>query len=212
MKLYLEVQIPQGSISVYNSVEAGQDVTLAAHGTFQYEYRFYFPEQGDFAHYPAHVSNYETVIAYAAPTVLNVRNAQSGLVTADTTSWKHVITNGSKDDILAKLASGSLKGMPVELLIPRLYFDKEFLVQVTSVLRARHEYIERIWSVSLVVKDCEELVQEYLSELPIANKVGYWFTSKVLTKRPQSRSVQDDNAIQILEYFPLINARGKTNP
>ncbi|KAF9215836.1 hypothetical protein BGZ59_000136 [Podila verticillata] len=207
MKLYLEVQLPQGSISVYDSVEAGQDVTLAAHGTFQYEYKFYFPEQGDFPHYPAHVSNYETVIAYATPTVLNVRNAQSGQVTADTTSWKHVITNGSKDDILTKLASGSLKSMPVELLIPRLYFDKEFLVQVTSVLRARHEYIERIWSVSLVVKDCEELVQEYLSELPIANKVGYWFTSKALTKRPQSRSVQDDNAIQYLEYFPLINAR-----
>ncbi|KAG0092081.1 hypothetical protein BGZ92_010913 [Podila epicladia] len=208
MKLYLEVQIPQGAISIYDSVEAGQDVTLAAHGTFQYEYKFYFPEQGDFPHYPAHVSNYETVIAYAAPTVLNIRNAHPGVnVTADTTSWKHVLTNGSKDDVLAKLASGSLKGLPVELLIPRLYVDRDFLVQVTSVLRSRHEYIDRIWSVSLVVQDSDELVKEYLSNLPIADKVGYWFTSKVLTKRPQSRSVQGGNAIQYLEYFPLINAR-----
>ncbi|KAG0334848.1 hypothetical protein BG004_000243 [Podila humilis] len=209
MKLHLEVQIPQGSISIYDSVETGQDVTLPAHGTFQYEYKFYFPEQGDFPHYPAHVSNYETIVAYASPSMIRVRELQPGLQTSttDTTSWQHVLSNGTKDDILAKLSCGSLKSLPIQHLLPRLYSDGDFLKHVTQSLRARHEYIDQIWRVSLATNDCESLVQEYLSRQPVVDKVGDWFTSKILVKRPQSRTVEAAKEFQVLEYFPLINAR-----
>src|SRR5690606_15558103 len=77
MKVHLEVQLPQGSISVCGSIVSGHDVQLEPHGTFQYEYGFYFPTEGDFTHYPAHVTNYETVIAYAnPPSSLRVRVPQ----------------------------------------------------------------------------------------------------------------------------------------
>ncbi|KAG0001469.1 hypothetical protein BGZ65_003457 [Modicella reniformis] len=217
MKLHVEVQLPQGAISIGEPLESGQDIQLAAHGNFQYEYCFYFPEKGDFPHYPAHVSDYEDVIAFASPTVLKVRVAEPGQIGGNVvkTSWNYVLARGSKDDVLKKLATNPLEGLKVELLIPRLYKDHEFLKSVTDVLRDRHEYNDRIWSLSLALEDEAtnqsewklRLTNEYISNKTIAQKVGDWFTSPLLTRRPRSRYESWQGAFHYLEYFPLINAR-----
>ncbi|KAG0364889.1 hypothetical protein BGZ54_007046, partial [Gamsiella multidivaricata] len=213
MKLHVEVQLPYGAISIHSPLESGQDIQLEAHRTFQYEYSFYFPEEGDFPHYPAHVSNYEDIVAFASPSVLKVRTANTGQSkeTVDTTTWNYVLTRGSQEDVLSKLAIDPLDGMRVEQLIPRLYRDKTFLRRVTGVLRDRHEYNDRIWSVSLVLKGDEayqlQLVREYVANQEITQKVGYWFTSALLTRRPESHYESVKDAFHYLEYFPLINAR-----
>ncbi|KAI1313408.1 hypothetical protein EDD11_002643 [Mortierella claussenii] len=221
MKLHLELQLPQGSISIYCPLESSQDVTLKAHDTFQFEYQFYFPEEGDFTHYPTHVSDYETIIAFANPTVLKVRKPQVGQDqnAMHTTTWNYILTRGSQEQVLQKLQSDPLTGMKVELLIPRLYHDKEFLMRVTNVLRDRHEYVDRIWSVSLVLKAATgvdedrrnvlRLVSEYLATKQLALNMGDWFTSALLVRRPQSRYevAKSKDAFHYLEYFPLINAR-----
>ncbi|KAF9991753.1 hypothetical protein BGZ80_005524 [Entomortierella chlamydospora] len=214
MKLHLELQLPQGSICIYNPIESGQDVQLAAHGTFQYEYHFYFPDEGDFPHYPAHISDYENIIAFANPSVLKVRKPEKGQAkdTADFTSWSHVIARGTQEEVLEKLKSDPLESIRVELLMPRLYRDKNFLKLVTDVLRGRHEYNDRIWSVSLMIKETEEkevlnLVSEYLANKPIVQKLGYWFTSTLVTRKPRNRYETARGVFHYLEYFPLINAR-----
>ncbi|KAF8923577.1 hypothetical protein BGZ58_002779 [Dissophora ornata] len=194
MKLHVEVQLPQGAISIHGSLESAQDVQLSAHGTFQYGYHFYFPEEGDFPHYPAHVSDYEDVIAFAKPAVLKVRTPEPGEIqnSVDTSSWNYTLGRGSDEDVLSKLITDPLDGMRVEL----------------------------VWSVSLVLggeedqqlerKEKEEqlkLVGEYVENQAIAQKVGYWFTSPLLKRRPRSRHEATSKAFCHLEYFPLINAR-----
>ncbi|KAG0054186.1 hypothetical protein BGZ83_011796 [Gryganskiella cystojenkinii] len=217
MKVHLEVQIPQGSISVNGSLKAGQDIQLSPHETFEYEYGFYFPEQGKFAHYPAHVSNYKDIIAFAEPAVLKVSVPQPADLqkTTDTTTWSHILKRGSQDEILVKLGTSPISSLPVELLIPRLIRDRRFLHQVTSVLRGRQEYIEQVWRVSLRTTATSpasaaqnvELVQEYLQSISDLRPAD-WFTSKVYKCRPHSRLEGSwDNSFKYLEYFPLINAR-----
>ncbi|KAF9080092.1 hypothetical protein BGX29_005629, partial [Mortierella sp. GBA35] len=116
MKVHLEVQIPHGAISIYGSLESGQDVQLSPHDTFQYEYGFYFPEQGDFPHYPAHVSNYEDIIAFGSPTVLKVREPAPDRPETQTNTWGHILKHGTRDEILAKLETSPLSSLPVDQL------------------------------------------------------------------------------------------------
>ncbi|KAG0049783.1 hypothetical protein BGZ83_005402 [Gryganskiella cystojenkinii] len=215
MKLHLEVQLPQGAMPI-GDIETSQDVELSAHGTYQDEYMFYFPEEGDFDHYPAHISDDEEIIAFANPTVLKVRVPVPGVFSAgyvvDTTTWNYVVNHGSNDQVLVKLGTDSLEGLPVELLIPRLYKDVGFLKNVTNVLRERHEYIDRIWSVCLALdykedRELGKLLKEYIEQQTVVDKVGPYFTSALLTKRPQNRYKHHDKSFHYLEYFPLINAR-----
>ncbi|KAG0299629.1 hypothetical protein BGZ99_004085, partial [Dissophora globulifera] len=178
MKLHLELQLPQGTLPLYKPFESVQDIQLNAHGTFQYEYVFYFPEDGDYPHYPAHVSDYDDIVAYAPPSVLKVRALEPGHLqsTVDTTTWNYVLSRGSHDDVLKKLDNDPLEGLQVELLIHRLYRDRELFKKVTDILRDRHEYIDRIWSISLVLsgeagKDQRmRLVGEYVANQAIAQK------------------------------------------
>jgi hypothetical protein len=209
MKIHLELQIPQGSVSIYGSLEHGQDIQLTPHGNFQYEYGFYFPEEGDFSHYPAHVSNYTDIIAYATPTVLKVREPKPDHRETDTGTWSYVLKRGSKDEILTKLTSSPLSSLPVEQLLSRLYKDKRFLEQATSILRSRQEYRDEIWRVALAVNN-QTLVKEYLMNQPSSYlDVGDWFKSDVYVNKPHSRLEGSyDTSLRYLEYFPLINSRG----
>ncbi|GJJ69412.1 hypothetical protein EMPS_01758 [Entomortierella parvispora] len=214
MRVHLEVQIPHGSISVNGSLKSGQDVQLGPHKTFEYEYGFYFPEQGEFAHYPAHVSNDKDIIAFAAPSVLKVCAPQLDQKSTDTTSWTHILKRGSEDEILTKLSASPVSSLLVDLLVPRLKRQKRFLHQVTSVLRNRQEYVDQVWQESLLSStdprsalENLDLVREYLQNLQMP-PVADWFTSKVLTCRPHSRlDYSWSTSFQYLEYFPLINAR-----
>ncbi|KAF9378595.1 hypothetical protein CPB97_009481 [Podila verticillata] len=211
LRVHLELQIPHGSISIYGSLDSCQDIHLSPHGSFQYEYGFYFPEQGEFPHYPAHVSSYEDIIAFAPPAVLRVRDPEPNRRETDTSSWTYVLKSGTKEDILHKLATGSMTGnFPESLLLPRLNKDARFLQQVTSTLRARQEYRDGIWRQSLVIAQGDvSLVREYLEHQEyLVSRLPDWFTSKYIVRRPHSRLTSEyDSSIQFLEYFPLVNSR-----
>jgi hypothetical protein len=210
MKVHLEVQIPQGSISIYGSLESGQDIELGPHATFQYEYGFYFPEKGNFPHYPAHVSNYKNIIAFGSPAVLKVRDPTPDRQETFTNTWGYILKNGNREDILKKLEASPLSSLPIDQLIPRLYKDRQLLKRVTLALRARQEYDSHIWSAAFAVQN-EELIKEYLmNRNPMNFKVGDWFTSSFYTRRPHCRFEGTwDTSLKYLEYFPLINSRSK---
>ena len=208
MKVHLEVQIPQGAISIYGSLESGHDIELGPHATFQYEYGFYFPEQGDFPHYPAHVSNYEDIIAFGSPAVLKVREPAPNRQETLTNTWGHILKNGNREDILTKLEASPLSSLPIDQLVPRLYKDRQLLKRVTSALRSRQEYDYQIWSAAFAVQN-DELIKEYLMNRNLMDfKVGDWFTSSFYTRRPHCRFEGTwDDSFKYLEYFPLINSR-----
>jgi hypothetical protein len=208
MKVHLELQIPQGAISIYGSLVSGHDIHLSPHGTFQYEYGFYFPEQGNFPHYPAHVSNHQDIIAFGSPNVLKVRNPAPDFQETSTNTWGHILKNGTRDDILAKLESSPFSSLPIDQLLPRLYKDRQLLKRVTSALHARQEYDQTIWSAAFAVRN-EELIKEYLDNKSTMDlRVGDWFTSSIYTRRPHCRFTgASDDSFKYLEYFPLINSR-----
>ncbi|KAF9429682.1 hypothetical protein BGZ76_001143 [Entomortierella beljakovae] len=214
MKLHIEVQLPRGAISICNPLQAGLHVQLTGYGTYEYEYHFYFPEEGDFQHYPAHVSDYEDIIAFASPSVLKVRKFVPGHIknTVNTKSWGHVLSRGTQDEVLEKLRTDPLEGLKPELLISRLYTDKGFLKSITDVLRERNEYNDRIWSVSLMFNDANDketlsILREYIANKAITQKLGYWFKSNLVTRKPRHRQEFVQESFEYFEYFPLINAR-----
>jgi hypothetical protein len=126
---------------------------------------------------------------------------------------------GSQEEILRKLATDPLDGMNVDLLIPKLHRDAMFLQNVTEVLRTRGEFNDRIWSMSLVWGSFGgeqepwrlRLTGEYIIGMDKAKMVGDWFTSPTLTRRLRDNSNASQESFRYLEYFPLINARGKVS-
>ncbi|KAF9904971.1 hypothetical protein EC991_002153 [Linnemannia zychae] len=208
VNVHLEVQIPQGAISINGSLESGHDIRLSHYSSFQYEYGFYFPDQGDFPHYPAHVSNYQDIIAFGTPNVLKVREPTPDRQETLEATWGHILKNGTRDDILSKLESSPFSSLPIEQLLPRLYKDRQLLKRVTSALRTRQEYDSTIWSAAFAVQN-EELIKEYLDNRNRTDfRVGDWFTSSIYTRRPHCRLEGTwDDSFKYLEYFPLINAR-----
>ncbi|KAF9581605.1 hypothetical protein BGW38_001324, partial [Lunasporangiospora selenospora] len=209
-RLQLECQLPTGAIAIYGELVPEHDINLGAHGKFEYEYQFYFPAEGDYSHYPAHVSDYDNIVAYSGPTALHVRTIEPEGQVSDqadeAATWNYVFSHGSQERVLEKLSkSVSLESIPVEILIPRLYRDKEFLIKVTDILRDRGEFNQRIWGVSLVQSN-KQLLKEYIANQDIVHSVPEWFTSPLLTCRPELLN-QIRSSFHYLEYFPLINAR-----
>ena len=76
----------------------GHYVQLQPYSTTTYEYFFYFPQPGDFTHYPVHVARNGRMIASAAPVTLK---AVKKLTKIDTESWEYVSQNGSNEQVLA---------------------------------------------------------------------------------------------------------------
>ncbi|KAG0226437.1 hypothetical protein BGW42_003642 [Actinomortierella wolfii] len=209
-RVFLDLQLPQGAMSIHGVLKAGHDVYLEPHETFQYEYGFYFPEEGDFSHYPAHVSDYENIVAYADPVLMQVRAPEPDRAGEgeDKNSWPYLLQWGTKDEILAKLESSTLTGVPMDDLIRHMVKDPAFYKRVVTLLRTRREYHDRVWSLAVVHRERETL-QEYLARQPIADQVGYHFESQLLTIRPtaKARGINRETSFEVLEFFPLINAR-----
>ncbi|KAF9971904.1 hypothetical protein BGZ73_005036, partial [Actinomortierella ambigua] len=213
--VFLDIQLPQGAISIYDTFKAGHDVVLAPHATFQYEYGFYFPEAGDFPHYPAHVSDYEQIVAYAEPVVLHVRAPEVDRASEDEDkmSWPYLLQWGTKDDIIRKLEQSTLTegsgGVPMDALERFMVKDPVFYKRVVTLLRERREYYDRVWRLSVVHGERESL-REYLArQVWLTDKVGYWFESSLLTVQPTAKahSANRELSFEVLEFFPLINAR-----
>ncbi|KAF9165338.1 hypothetical protein DFQ26_000272 [Actinomortierella ambigua] len=213
--VFLDIQLPQGAMPIYGTLKAGHDVRLQPHATFQYEYGFYFPEQGDFPHYPAHVSDYETIIAYANPVMLHVRmpevdHAGEG---EDKTGWPYLLQWGSKDDILRKLEQSTLTegsgGVPMEELTRFMVKDLVFYKRVVELLRRRREYNDRVWSLSIVHGERESLKEYLARQSSLTDSVGFWFESSLMSIHPTAKARSSYRALsfEVLEFFPLINAR-----
>lgn len=82
----LLVQIPRGSVATSNSQQTRSlQLQLNAFSTKTFEYFFYFPTAGEFAHYPAHVSRDDQVLAVADSVDFNVTDQPAEV---DKTSWE----------------------------------------------------------------------------------------------------------------------------
>ncbi len=198
-KLDLLLQVPVGAIPVLNGKETRSVHTdLEPFHTATFEYYFYFPLPGDFAHYPVHVSKNEQLLAFAPPVQLQVVKQ---LTKIDRQSWQYVSQNGTNEEVLAYLKKENLQRIELAKIAFRMQ-NKGFFREVIELLTAAHVYNPTLWSYS-IKHDAPEAIQVFLEHRDdFVSQCGLVLDSPLLKIDPVERK-----SYQHLDYRPLVNAR-----
>jgi len=197
--LELLLQIPAGAMPIAGGrATRGLPVTLSPYGTRNVEFSFYFPAPGEFAQYPAQVSEDEVVVASAQARTLTVR-AEPTVV--DTTSWEFVSQRGTLDDVLAYLEGANLAQVDLSRIAWRMS-DRAAFDAVLAHLRGRMAFAGVLWSYGLKHRDLVAS-REYLATIDgYLARCGLVLDSPLVTIDPVER-----RAYEHLEFDPLVNAR-----
>lgn len=191
-------QIPAGSIPL-----EGKPATLSAtvevepHGVLKLELAFYFPAAGDFAVYPMHVSEDGVVLAHTGPRSLRVSNKPEP---RDAASWLVLASEGSDEEVLARLLTENLKTIDLGAIRWRLK-DRAFFLKVAAILRDRLHFPVQVASFGFLHNDVQG-IREYLENSDAVHQLGQWLDSPLLDVRPRTH-----HDWQTLEFDPLVNAR-----
>jgi len=198
-KLDVLLQVPRGAVPVKNGFYTrGVHVRLEPFSTTTFEYSFYFPAAGSFAHYPVHVAKDGKVVASAGAVALNVVDTPSKV---DTASWDHVSQNGTPAEVLAFLDRANLYRLKLDRIAWRMR-DRGFFADVLARLARRHVYDPVLWSYGLL-HDEPAATREFLKHRDdLVAQSGAYLESKLLTIDPVAR-----RSYQHLEYSPLVNPR-----
>lgn len=195
----LLTQVPAGAVAVNGSQETKTTtIELPAFGSVNQEFWFYFPSAGEFAHFPAQVSDRAAILAAAPATRLNVVDE---VVTADLKSWEHVSQNGSLEDLLAWMETGNLTQVDLNDLAWRMK-DKAQFTTILNRISQRFLFNPVLWSYAVQHLDAVRL-REYLEEHgTFSAQCGLNFQSQILTVDSDLRRWYEH-----VEYSPLINSR-----
>ena len=197
-KLDVLLQIPQGSLPVMAGFYTRSiHLNLRPYSTTTFDYRFYFPIAGDYAHYPVHVAKEEKLIGQAKAMTLKVVDTPSKI---DRTSWDYVSQHASADEVMAYLQQHNLNRINLARVAFRMR-DKAMFRKVIDLLSARHLYNHTLWSYGVYQND-PAAIREYLQSSPFAGQCGTYIDCALLTIDPVARKTY-----QHLEYMPLVNAR-----
>lgn len=198
-KLTVLLQIPEGAVPVLSGhFTRTRPIDLQPFSTQTFEYHFYFPFEGDFAHYPVHVARREQVVAAADPVRLQ---AVRTLSTVDRTSWEYISQNGSEDEVIEYLKAHNLGRIDLERIAWRMQ-DAAFFRRVTDLLESRHHYDNTLWSYG-IRHNVPAVAREFLKHQDeFVARTGAWLESPLLDIDPVER-----HAYEHLEYDPLINPR-----
>ena len=198
-KIDVMMQVPNGAMPLNGtSTTKTVNVNLQPYRTQAVEFYFYFPAAGKFSHYPVHVSQDETLMAFSEPLEFNVVTEPSKI---DKDSWAYISQNGTDEDVVEYLQENSLLRLNLDQIAFRMK-DKKFMQRVCSLLRQRHVFNPTLWSYALK-HDLPSLVNEYLLfQDPFLASCGRQIESKLITIEPVERKWY-----QHLEYDPLVNAR-----
>jgi hypothetical protein len=198
-RLSVLVQLPVGAIAIGNGqFTKAVPVELEPYRTATVDYLFYFPKAGKFAHFPAHVSKGERIVAAAKPTTFEVLEKPSKL---DTDSWDYVSQFGSDDDVIAMMKRENVNALNLEKIAFRMK-DRAFFERSTALLKERHVFQPTLWSYALR-HNVAPIAKEYLSHHDaLIAQCGGPIDTPLLTIDPVDR-----HSYEHLEYRPLVNAR-----
>ena len=194
------MQIPAGAIAVAGSrATESRRVVLEPYSTKAVRYFFYFPEEGEFDHFPAHVAEGEELVAFAPVEKLTVVRRRTRL---DKASWVDVARNGTADEVIAYLENHSLLRTDLGLIEPRMR-DRAFYDRVMSLLEKRNHYDHRLASYALYHGDSPQRIGRYLEHATaFVNQCGLALSSPLLTLDPIAQKRYEH-----IEFRPLVNAR-----
>lgn len=199
-KLNVLTQIPLGAIPVLNAKYTNSvPVDLQPYHTQTIEYHFYFPQTGNFPHYPVHVAKNEELIAHATAITLKVVDEPT---TIDKESWNFVSQQGSEEDVLNFLKTQNLFRVNLDRIAWRMGGDGKFFGQVISLLDRRHVYHHTLWSYGVQHNQPATVRQFLQHDGNFIAQSGAFIDSPLLIIDPVERRTYEH-----LDYSPLVNAR-----
>lgn len=198
-QLELLLQIPAGAMPIAGGrVTRGLPIALAPYGTRNVEFSFYFPAPGEFAQYPAQVSEDELVVASAQSRTLTVRSEPTVI---DTTSWEYVSQRGSLEEVILYLDGANLAQVDLARIAWRMS-DRAAFDAVLAHLRGRMHFAGLLWSYGLKHRD-ERASREYMeTRSSYLARCGLTLDTPLVSIDPVER-----RSYEHLEFDPLVNAR-----
>ena len=198
VKLEILKQIPAGAIPVNNSQETMTSLlTLNPYATTTMEYFFYFPQAGNFNHFPVHASQEGELSSFEKPFVFKVVDEATEV---DKTSWVYISQSGNPSEVIEFLKKANLNLLDLSLAFWRLQ-DKQFCSEFLGTLKSKNVYQHQAYAYA-IKHNLTAFISEYLKYSTIANRVGPYINSKLLVINPVDRF-----KYEFKEYSPLINAR-----
>ena len=198
-KLSVLVQLPVGAMPVANGrYTKSVNLDLEPYNTKTIDYSFYFPQPGQFAQFPVHISKNEQFVIAAKAATFNVVAKSTKL---DTTSWEYVSQNGTTDEVLAFLTRENVRALNLDKIAFRMK-DRPFYESVLKLLTERHLYQPTLWSYGLHHADVTATRQYLLHLDGFVAEAGGPINSPLLLIDPVARHTYEH-----LEYKPLVNAR-----
>jgi len=121
-----------------------QYLELQPYSTRREQFEFYFPETGQFSHFPSNVSIGSKVTAKGAQNILNVEHSKT---ITSIKSFDDLLEAGTKEDILEFLSSKDLVN-EAGFSFNKIYFlmkDKDFWLKTIDILRTKRIFEATIW-------------------------------------------------------------------
>ncbi len=198
-RIDLLLQIPKGAMPVMGSqATRGVYMDLQPFSTATFEYYFYFPQAGDFDHFPVHVGKNDKLLAYAEAVKFKVVVEPTKI---DRASWDYISQNATDEELLTYLKDNNINRLNLERIAYRMK-NAEFFKAAIALLDSRHVYNHTLWSYGLQ-HNVLPAIRQYLQHADsFVAGCGAYIDSKPLTINPVER-----RAYQHMEYAPLVNAR-----
>jgi hypothetical protein len=191
-------QLPAGSLPLAGSqVTDSKTVKLAPFAVASVQYEFYFPAAGEFQHYPATVSNGDTLLAKADNKTFRVAEQWEN----DEVTWRSIARDGSPERIRTYLNEANLHQLDWSLILHRLRDAQVYRVVVDAVLQARLDQ-PLVLAYGFHHND-RDAMRQYLSlNRDLVQRSGPALSSPLLDVDAIDRGLHEH-----LEYAPLVRAR-----
>ena len=210
----LFVQIPEGAIPMKGSFYTQtHHMTLEPYITDSYKTWFYFPKVGTFKQYHPIATKDTDIISiggaltYTVKDIITFAKKKEDDDTKekklyDPLKLKEIMANGDTKDILNYFRNENFIASELYSIL-WLLKDKEFFLEITSILRAKGIFNISIWAYGFYHYD-EKTISEYLNS---KKEIKRQFNSDFKSSLIETNEIDEPSLFPHLEYSPLYNAR-----
>ena len=148
-ELKLLTQIPVGSMPLNTPDQTtNTSLVIEPYSTHTTEFCFYFPAEGTFVQYPAHVSEAGKPVSWAETRKFMVVTRPSKVEK----TWAHIVVSGTEDEVLKEMEGMNWKKNELSFMYYRLK-SKSFYKGVLKLMRQRLYYDAAVWGYSFLHED-----------------------------------------------------------
>lgn len=192
-------QLPAGSLPLAGSRSTrSTSLDLAPYSTGQVKYVFYFPEEGEFEHYGAQISEQAQHLTNTTSAKLRVLAEPESV---NETTWSYVADWGSDEQVLKYLDESNLQQIDLSRIAFRLSNETTYR-QVLSKLRSAGKFEPTLWAYAVRHNDRDGMEQLLQNRGDFVARLGPHFKSSVVESLPKQQM-----NFEHLDYKPLVVAR-----